>query len=685
MMHAAATNTEERHEIFEALMMEDEDYGDRGEEDDVEIGGRCTHTAPTTGATQQNKKSRNKKRKTSDIHNEEEKRTLLKNDDMKKREEQDNVTSTNTNDKVPSSISVPNGHRHNNKQGWSKVTISSSTHQSHSSAGRSSRNDRCGGEHRSRLVQLLLLMFALALMWILLLVVEHYLQDDEHMVASFDGRERHHKDYNHYASAGSDNHDSATSSISGSGLNVNRKPKNKQTPMDTNAVENLLQQHHRHHDEIFHQDDQEEGEHEGGMFGGHHHGKDKGSMTWQIIEEHIANNELDEEEADLFLHDRTDGRYRDKIDSVLGGHHQPHHEYYDGEDEHNIIGKKHRRPFHRHPAGRENHYDNALQSKTTMKDTVKDASTTAENAIHKVKGSMHPEPEQEHEEGHDTNDAKAEAFGVGASIQSESVAAPTPEYDHDFSPIQQEQIDNFVTGEALMINIQPEHHGGNRFCNVIGHAESLKAPRNNCQLSRTTQHGRDRRPMSTISTYPWNSTQQTEQQITKWHEMYDMMAWQFRVTPDPPLQATEWENPDLVSVAIVRHPIDRLLIAHHYVGTQFYTDPEKDEVEPRNQTEWWHYANESQLRILMYHCRCYCMFDCLKVLQSSQTLSCLYVLIANATPTTVAIQITLPCGYSPVIYHAAMDPTLKQNTWRQRSSSCNDLRLFWTLIASTMV
>jgi hypothetical protein len=159
-----------------------------------------------------------------------------------------------------------------------------------------------------------------------------------------------------------------------------------------------------------------------------------------------------------------------------------------------------------------------------------------------------------------------------------------------------------INGTALIVNVHITHHAGTTFCAAVGRApHTLGAPSFACMGVRET----DNVP-TTVAPYPshrpWQRNE-TGPNIATVRQFFHMISWEFgwHNRPQPVLgRSTDWEHPQLVSVYISKHPLERMLAsgsAHfekRYPGTRDGT---------ANETEWWRFAkdpwnNNYALRIL---------------------------------------------------------------------------------------
>jgi hypothetical protein len=117
----------------------------------------------------------------------------------------------------------------------------------------------------------------------------------------------------------------------------------------------------------------------------------------------------------------------------------------------------------------------------------------------------------------------------------------------------------------LMVIIHITHHAGTFLCG-LAKANNLRRPPFLCNLGE--QKGKN------------------DANWTKWQSMYDVVSWEYQRPPDIPLATHNWESDQVISVLIVRDPLDRLLArdaaAAHKYGP----------LKTRTQEQWWAYAND---------------------------------------------------------------------------------------------
>jgi hypothetical protein len=152
----------------------------------------------------------------------------------------------------------------------------------------------------------------------------------------------------------------------------------------------------------------------------------------------------------------------------------------------------------------------------------------------------------------------------------------------------------FRRHQGLLLHLRLLHHGGESLCVDVGRA--IGAPPIHCQWPKNDSE----------TAFPWrrNETSSRIQQILNASstppQHYRMMSWNVSdnistsntTTPSRSVQwttETDWEHPQLVSVLVVRHPLQRLLATDTgYLG-QTYPDIQ---TETANRSVWWAFARD---------------------------------------------------------------------------------------------
>jgi hypothetical protein len=97
---------------------------------------------------------------------------------------------------------------------------------------------------------------------------------------------------------------------------------------------------------------------------------------------------------------------------------------------------------------------------------------------------------------------------------------------------------------------------------------------------------------------PWEGLSETESWIKKTRPFFHMISWEYGdISPKRNLTLVDWENQNLLSVIIIRHPIDRILAADANIQKRYPGLDSKDthhEYETNKTVRhqyWWDYAN----------------------------------------------------------------------------------------------
>jgi len=142
----------------------------------------------------------------------------------------------------------------------------------------------------------------------------------------------------------------------------------------------------------------------------------------------------------------------------------------------------------------------------------------------------------------------------------------------------QQQIRNFALGQrsnhsyygAIVASVHITHHAGTAVCGAFK-AAGFHSPSFAC--------------MSSGGTNPIGANQ-TETMIRSLLRQYDFISWEYgKSKRDSHLDQTHWENPHLVSLIVMRHPIDRSLAGDGFVNKNY------GEELNRSPELWWDFAN----------------------------------------------------------------------------------------------
>ncbi|GKZ00582.1 hypothetical protein MPSEU_001010400 [Mayamaea pseudoterrestris] len=161
-----------------------------------------------------------------------------------------------------------------------------------------------------------------------------------------------------------------------------------------------------------------------------------------------------------------------------------------------------------------------------------------------------------------------------------------------------QQISNFRQGNGLIINIHITHHAGTTMCGALGKAPNQKgAPSFACNNVKAEEN-------ASLHEYfeqhkrPWKR-KETDANVKLFSSFFHMIAWEFRSPPNPSLAMTDWRNPNLVSIIVMRDPMSRLLAGDRITSIKFPNILKGNASED----EWWDFANSKStnnfaLRIL---------------------------------------------------------------------------------------
>lgn len=163
------------------------------------------------------------------------------------------------------------------------------------------------------------------------------------------------------------------------------------------------------------------------------------------------------------------------------------------------------------------------------------------------------------------------------------------------------QVENYRLGTGLILNLHITHHGGTFVCKHLGSLPDAlgRAPKRACNnepdMESKTGYSYGRKP--------WNGHDETSEMISIARKTFHMIGWEFGYLnriPDPSLNVTEWENPNLFSVLVMRDPMSRLLAASGWTS-KHYPNIGKGKA---TEEDWWGYAlndwftNNYALRVL---------------------------------------------------------------------------------------
>ncbi len=192
----------------------------------------------------------------------------------------------------------------------------------------------------------------------------------------------------------------------------------------------------------------------------------------------------------------------------------------------------------------------------------------------------------------DDDDDKNDNNGGDDHVKNDDDDDVTVLTNHD--KIKSLQRANFQNGSSIILNIHITHHAGTTFCGVF---RVVGAPRFACMGPKDEINEEDRKEWDEMVNFqgsrkPW-SYNETSRNIDIVRKHYRMLSWELGQVPRRPLSRTNWEDPNLVSVIVMRNPLTRLLSNHGQVfRTHFHLM--KDAVNFTHD-QWWWYAHDSDL------------------------------------------------------------------------------------------
>ena len=154
------------------------------------------------------------------------------------------------------------------------------------------------------------------------------------------------------------------------------------------------------------------------------------------------------------------------------------------------------------------------------------------------------------------------------------------------TPTAQTQIKSYRKDKGLILNIHLTHHAGTTMCHDVGKA--VGAPSFACMGLKPEDHvpKKENFPNKEI---PWtyNETEPNLQIVRKY---FRYISWELGHIPKVDLMETNWENPHLVSVLVMKHPLARILSGDGYISKTY--PGIKDNTA--NEAEWWAFARDER-------------------------------------------------------------------------------------------
>jgi len=160
--------------------------------------------------------------------------------------------------------------------------------------------------------------------------------------------------------------------------------------------------------------------------------------------------------------------------------------------------------------------------------------------------------------------------------------------DNHKKVIKQIQKENYKNGNGLMINIHFTHHAGTYFCKTMRQVGPVPPKYcshiNNEQLEQHIIPNLNETEYLETKYRPWTN-ESTPKNIAINRKYFHMLSWEWGArVPGPDFSlhtSTNWEDPNLISVFITRHPISRLLA----------TDGIKRNYDLTKKDQWRDYAD----------------------------------------------------------------------------------------------
>ncbi|GKZ00583.1 hypothetical protein MPSEU_001010500 [Mayamaea pseudoterrestris] len=161
---------------------------------------------------------------------------------------------------------------------------------------------------------------------------------------------------------------------------------------------------------------------------------------------------------------------------------------------------------------------------------------------------------------------------------------------HVVTPIAAKQIENYKQGTGLIVNVHFTHHGGTYACHALGMAAGQRgSPSFACMGLTATDNVTAIEHYPAPERVPW-SREETSRNIATVRKHFHFLNWEFG-SPElahlkGPLSEADWENPNLVSVLVVREPLSRLLAIDGWVRRRHPTVS----ANTASRKEWMDYA-----------------------------------------------------------------------------------------------
>ena len=181
--------------------------------------------------------------------------------------------------------------------------------------------------------------------------------------------------------------------------------------------------------------------------------------------------------------------------------------------------------------------------------------------------------------------AKEENFGeyINKTVSQEEFNFTITDTDSTSQYSKQKQIQNYINGTGLILNVHITHHAGTFLCSVMQYIGPT--PSFVCM-------GGDNWPSGVPNTHEaWHEEQGTATMVEQIRPHFHFLSHEYGYNGDfHTLQKIDWEYKNLISMIVMRDPIDRFL-AGGRCGT-FHENLKGDPTpEQESQDKWWDYAN----------------------------------------------------------------------------------------------
>jgi hypothetical protein len=163
--------------------------------------------------------------------------------------------------------------------------------------------------------------------------------------------------------------------------------------------------------------------------------------------------------------------------------------------------------------------------------------------------------------------------------------------------IKQNQIQNYIDGTGLMLSVHVTHHGGTYFCSQmkrVGKCPNFACMRGSVRKNQTSNWPLDDpiigdTEWSIRNSSPWKFNE-TSVVVEAFRKYFHMISWEFDDRWGR-LASTNWHHPHLLSVVIMRDPLERFMAGgkcgkfHQSIKKDLAQDPSLNHL-------YWQYAND---------------------------------------------------------------------------------------------